>query len=55
MLTTEPSADRGPQRGSPAGVVDAPDARSNSSNKELAAGFETHKRNCVQQGSLTED
>jgi hypothetical protein len=24
---TEPSADRGPQRGSPAGVVDAPDAR----------------------------
>jgi hypothetical protein len=25
---TEPSADRGPRRGSPAGVVDAPDARS---------------------------
>ena len=24
---TEPSADRGPQRGSPAGVVDAPDAK----------------------------
>jgi len=27
---TEPSADRGPRRGSPAGVVDAPDARVNS-------------------------
>jgi hypothetical protein len=27
---TEPSADRGPQRGSPAGVVDAPDAKLNS-------------------------
>jgi hypothetical protein len=26
---TEPSADRGPQRGSPAGVVDAPDASVN--------------------------
>src|SRR5882672_11795504 len=27
---TEPSADRGPRRGSPAGVVDAPDAKLNS-------------------------
>jgi hypothetical protein len=26
---TEPGADRGPRRGSPAGVVDAPDARVN--------------------------
>jgi len=26
---TEPSADRGPQRGSPAGVVDAPDCKLN--------------------------
>ena len=29
MFIAEPSADRGPRRGSPAGVVDAPDAKVN--------------------------
>jgi hypothetical protein len=29
---TEPSVDRGPRRGSPAGVVDAPDGRGYSSD-----------------------
>jgi hypothetical protein len=34
--STEPSADRGPLRGGPAGVVDAPDARVNFGVKQIA-------------------
>jgi hypothetical protein len=33
---TEPSADRGPRRGSPAGVVEAPDASVNRRGKRSA-------------------
>jgi hypothetical protein len=33
---TEPSADRGPRRGSPAGVVDAPDAGGKRRTKQVA-------------------
>ncbi len=36
---TEPSADRGPRRGSPAGVVDVPDAKVYFGNKPRQYGL----------------
>ena len=37
-INTEPCADRGPQRGSPAGVVDAPDAAINFGDNDKQNG-----------------